>query len=161
MVEKRCFLQWFVLTLGYVVAAFFCWRYGVIQSVYVGDSTHMTSVIAAVFTLTCLYQGFASWRLPQPLSYENASADVGIGRAAGFLVTLIGLLGTAIGLMWQVKAMGAVNVSDPASIVGFISTIGSALSTALYATASGIVACVGITVLNTNLEFFVDREEGV
>jgi hypothetical protein len=181
MIDKRCFLQWFVLTLGYVVTAFFGWRYGLLQSIYAGDITHMTSVIAAVFVISCLYLGFGSWRFGckalVPFANDawimehriaaakvqllrDANADVGIGRAAGFMVTLIGLLGTAIGLMVQVKAMGAVNVGDPASIVGFISTIGAALATALYATACGIVACLGITLLNANLEYFVDRQEG-
>jgi hypothetical protein len=168
MIEKRCFLQWFVITLGYVVTAFFAWQYGLLQSIYAGDITYMTSVIAAIFVGTCLYQGFASWRFGRkiepsglrPLVARDANADVGVGRVAGFLVTLVGLLGTAIGLMVQVKAMGSVNINDPASIVGFISTIGTALSTALYATSCGIVACVGISVLNANLEFFVDLQEG-
>ena len=46
MTDKRCFLQWFVLCLGYTVIAFFAAYYGVFQQVWTVDVTHLTSVIA-------------------------------------------------------------------------------------------------------------------
>jgi hypothetical protein len=159
MTDKRCFLQWFVLSLAFVTAAFFAGYYGLFQMIWNGDVTHVTSGIAVVFLASCLYLGFASWRFDASRDAPNrAAADSNIGRTSAFLVTLLGLLGTAIGLMFQVKALGSLDVSNPQAIVGFISSIGSSLSTALYATACGIVACIGITVMNSNLEYFIDLD---
>lgn len=166
MLAKRCFLQWFMLVLSYTVAAFFCVTAGLAQAVWDADVTHITSVIAIVFVASCGYLGLTSWRhdnidntqLGSALKVAEVSADTNFGRTMAFIVTLLGLLGTAIGLMFQAKAMGQLDVSNPQNIVGFIGTIGSALSTALYATASGIIACIGITLMNLNIEYFIDRQ---
>lgn len=162
MSDKRCFLQWFVLCLSYTVVAFFAAYYGVFQQIWAVDLSRMTSVIAGVFVLACGYLGFASWRYDANLDREEknnlAIADAELGRTAAYIVTLIGLLGTAIGLMFQVQAMAAIDLSNSGHILQFVATIGGALGTALYATACGIVASIGITMLGSNLEFFTRRE---
>lgn len=166
MIAKRCFLQWFMLLLSYAVAAFFGVTAGLVQAVWYADVTHITAVIAVVFIVSCGYLGLSSWRydridasaLGSTLQFREVLADTNFGRTMAFIVTLLGLLGTAIGLMFQAKAMGQLDVTNPQNIVGFIGTIGAALSTALYATASGIIACIGITLMNLNIEYFVDRD---
>lgn len=163
MSDKRCFLQWFVLCLSFAVAAFFAAYLGLPQAIWRADLTHMTSVIAVIFAASCGYLGFASWRYdanPDPVTrFATAIADSNIGRAAAYIVTLIGLLGTAIGLMYQVQAMSAIDLSNPQHVLEFVASIGAALSTALYATACGIVGSIGITVLGSNLEFFMHRDD--
>src|SRR5271170_3493179 len=101
MTDKRCFLQWFILLLGYVAAGFFAAYYDMLQSIWHTDITYMTSAIAAVFVAAVIYIGFASWRfdtnrMPQyPLNRRAASlqataiADSGLGRTASYVVTLI------------------------------------------------------------------------
>lgn len=158
MIVKRCFLQWFALLLTFAAMGFFSWQYGVPQAIWHADITYMTSVIAASFIMVVGYLGFASWRY-DTTEYAIATADVGLGRMAAFSVTLLGLLGTTIGLMIQVRAMGNVDVSNPQNVVQFIATIGGALSTALYCTASGIIASIGITLMNANIEYFIDLNE--
>lgn len=154
---RRCFLQWHALALSYAVAGYFAFAAGLPQTIWRTDATHMTSVIAVMFVISCLYLGFASWRFREGAGVATAEADSGLGRVAAYVVTLIGLLGTAIGLMMQVKAMGAIDVSNPQNIVNFIATIGTALSTALYSTACGIIASVGITAMYANIDYFLDR----
>lgn len=158
MLNYRCFLQCFLVCLSYLTLAFFGWDYGVLQNVWTTDASHMSAIIGGVFVIVCSYMAFASFRLEQH-DFKRAEADASLGRAAAFLVTLIGLLGTVLGLRSQVLAMGAVDVSNPQNILSFISAIGSALGTALYATASGIVAAIGITILTVNLEYFIDRND--
>lgn len=159
----RCFLQWFVLCLSYIVAAFFATYFGLPQAIWHADMTHMTSVIAILFVAACGYLGFASWRYdsnPDPVTkFATAIADSNMGRAAAYIVTLVGLLGTAIGLMYQVQAMASIDLSNPQHVLEFVGAIGAALSTALYATACGIVGSVGITMLGSNLEFFMHRDD--
>ena len=156
--EKRPFLQWFVITLAFVVCAYFAFKFNILQTIWHVDFTLMTSVIAAWFVGTCLFLGFATWRY-NPRKPTRAYADVGIGKTSAFLATLLGLLGTAIGLTIQVRTMGHVDVSNPANILQFITAISEALGSALYATTSGIVAAFGITILTSNLEYFVDVDD--
>ena len=62
MIEKRCFLQSFMVTLAYAVAAFFAWRYGLLQAIWYSDTTYMTSVIGVIFVAAVGYLNFAAWR---------------------------------------------------------------------------------------------------
>lgn len=153
--DQRCFLQWFVLLLGYIAIALVAWRYDLPQSIFQTDTTYMTSVIAVIFTLAVLYVGLASWQFsPQCWhSIAPAAAAIGLAHKASYIVTLCGLLGTVIGLMHQVQAMATVS---PDNLMPFLATVSSALGTAFYATGCGIVASVGIIAMAANLEYFVD-----
>lgn len=157
------FLRWFCITLTYSVMTFFGYYLGIFQNIWHVDFSYMTSVIAAVFTSTVGYLGYASWKLHHGKNGEiarllRATADVGVGRNAAYIVTLLGLLGTAIGLMTQVQAIGHLDVSQVSNISSFVSSIGSSLGTALYATCSGIVASIGISVLCANIEHYLDMK---
>lgn len=175
MSDHRAFLQWFVLCLGYAVIAFFAAYYGVFQQVWSVDVTHLTSVIALIFLIACGYLGLASWRydaavIPSSIKtvtiekakatrFAQAIADTNIGRAAAYLVTLLGLLGTVIGLTIQVRAMASIDLSNAQHALQFVVAVLSGLGTALYATGCGIVASFGITVLGSNLEYFMLRDD--
>lgn len=167
-IDKRCFLQWFVLTLGYSVAAFFAWHYGLLTDIWNTDATHMTSVIGAMFVAAIGYMGFASWRYDRhdkltvwgtPRQSNVAYADVGIGHFAGAAVIYVGLIGTVLGLMAQLKGLAAVDPANPASGITFLGLTGKALGTAFYATGAGLVAALAIGVVTQNLTYFLQRNE--
>ena len=162
MIETRAFLQWFVLTLGYAVGGFFAWRYGLLADVWHTDATYMTSVIAAMFVATIGYMGFATWRYDNESAWNRdgkAHADVGIGHFAGAGVIYVGLIGTVIGLMAQLHALGAVDPSNPQSGLTFLGTTTKALGTAFYATGAGLIAALLIGIVVTNLSYFLERDE--
>ena len=162
MIDKRAFLQWFVITLGYAVAAFFAWNYGIFTDVWNTDSTRMTSVIAAMFVATVGYMGFATWRHDSEATSNRgnkAFADVSVGNFAGAAVIYVGLIGTVLGLMAQLHALGVVDPANPQSGLSFLGTTTKALGTAFYATGAGLVAALGIGVLTQNLSYFLDLNE--
>ena len=74
--------------------------------------------------------------------FAQAIADTNIGRAAAYLVTLLGLLGTVIGLTIQVRAMASIDLSNAQHALQFVVAVLSGLGTALYATGCGIVSFV-------------------
>lgn len=161
--DRRAFLQWFVLFLGYVAVVAMAAYYGLPQAIFHTDVTYMTSVIAAIFAATVVYLGLASWRF-RPLDYaapwesakaSRVSADIDLATKASYIVTLFGLLGTVIGLQHQVAAMASVT---PDNLMPFLATVSVALGTAFYATGCGIVASIGIIAMVANLEFFLERE---
>lgn len=168
MTDKRCFLQWFVLLLSFATATFFTGYYGLLQMIWQTDVTYMTSVIAGLFVVSVFYLGFSSWCYDRTRSWEDtawaakrtaaAVADTGIGRAAAYVITLVGLLGTVIGLTMQVRAMGSIG-ADVASLLGFLKTVSVALGSAFLATGCGIVGSIGIVIMTANLDYFIDRDE--
>ena len=166
MPEKRAFLQWTMLLLTYVAATFFAAYYGLLQTVWRTDVTLMTSAIAAAFVGTVLYMGWASWRYdnrrPGLISKKghiaSAIADTGIGRTASYVVTLMGLLGTVIGLSLQAQAMANINFADPNNLIAFIKVVAGALGSAFFATGAGIVGSIGIIIMTANLDYFIDHD---
>jgi len=170
MTDRRCFLQWFVLLLSYAAAAFFASYYGLLQAIWQTDVTYMTSVIGAVFVAAVLYIGFASWRYdhtqarwaqgsPVAETQRTAGADSGLGRTASYVITLIGLLGTVIGLTLQMRSMATIDVGNVSSLVSAFKLISSSLGSAFYATGCGIVGSIGVIVMVANLDYFIDRDE--
>lgn len=155
--DKRPFLQWFVLALAYSVAAWFSWKLGVLNTIWHVDFTYITSMIGGVFVATVLWLGYHTW-IYDPTNTRRAQAAAGIASTSGFIVTMLGLLGTAVGMRYQVAEMGHVDVANPANTLIFITQISSALGTGIWSTICGLVACVGITVVNSNLLYFVDQD---
>jgi len=165
-IEKRCFLQWFMMSLACGVGAFFAWHVGIPQRIWETDMTYMTSVIAGMFVVAASYLGFASWRFDRKLSgwhYEKqlsiAHADVGIGHFGVAAVVYVGLIGTVIGLMAQLQAMSGIDPANPASGAAFLGGTIRALSTAFYATGCGLVAATLLGCFTQNLSYFVSRSE--
>lgn len=166
MADKRAFLQSFVLLLSYAAATFFAAYFGLLQVIWKTDVTFMTSAIAAVFLVSVLYMSWASWRFDHHRPgfrskrgyIESAIADTGIGRTASYVVTLLGLLGTVIGLSLQAQAMATINFADPNNLIAFIKVVASALGSAFFATGAGIVGSIGIIIMTANLDYFIDQE---
>ena len=162
MTDKRAFLQWFALLLSYIAAAFFAAYYGLLEAIWKTDVTFMTSAIAAAFVVSVLYLGWASWRFDRTIHrerFQKAVADVGVGHNASDVVMRIGLLGTVIGLSLQAQAMGNINFTDPANLLGFIKIVALALGSAFFATGCGIVGSIGINIMTANLNYFIDHNE--
>ena len=155
-IEKRAFLQYFIMLLAYSTATFFACYLGVIQTIFNADVTYMTSLIAALFTISCLFIGYATWNFEKNIT--KAIAGSTMARTAAYVVTLVGLLGTVIGLSIQVKALGSLDISNDQNITAFIGILGSSIGTAMFSTMCGIVAAIGITAMNSNLEYFIDAE---
>ena len=147
------------MLLSYATGLYFAISYGLVASVWHVDFTHITSLIALLFTLSIGYVGYAThqWEINNDRVKANARAL--LMHSSVFVLTLLGLLGTIIGLMAQVRAMGSLDVSNPQNIVVFIATIGASLSTALYCTAVGIIASIGLIFANGNLEYFLDLKD--
>lgn len=154
--DKRCFLQWFALALSYVVAAYFAFVHHIPQVVYNADATYMTSVIAAVFVAAVAYLGFASFRYSDRTP-NLAGADSNLGHVAVYITTLLGIFGTVIGIGMQLKAMGALDLSNSQSVTTFMSAFVAGMSTAVYSTACGVVASIGSYLMCANIDYFLDR----
>lgn len=144
------FLSHFVLCLACAGASFFAWQRGIPQAVYAGDMSMMTSVIGALFVGTAVWLGWQAWEadtvweddpdfgdIPAPL--PNVNPD--FGYLAAELSLIIGVIGMAMGLAMQGKAIAAGGTA-----------IFAAWATQLSATITGCVACAIILVMTFSLE---------
>ena len=154
--NKRVFLQWFALALSYAVAAYFAFVHHIPQAVFHADVTYMTSVITVVFAAAVAYLGFASFRYSDQTP-AVASADSNLGHVAVYITTLLGIFGTVIGIGMQLKAMGALDMSNPQSVTTFMTAFVAGMSTAVYSTACGVIASIGSYLMCANLDYFLDR----
>jgi len=133
--DRRCFLQHFVICLAFAGAFYFAWVWGFPQQVWAKDSSYMTSAIGVLFVGTAFYLGWQAWKLSAiNVTSVEASAEWGWFVEEKFL--RIGLLGTVFGLSMQAEALS----TGSAGLVP--------LATALFSTATGILAsllCAGLS----------------
>lgn len=149
---RLTFLSHFVICLACAGATFFAWTRGIPQSVYAGDVSMMTSAIAALFVATVVYLGWQAWRAgdaPVYLGLDNggrriegrAKIDTDTGYLAAELCMVIGVIGMAMGLSMQGKAISAGGQA-----------IFAAWATQLSATIVGCIAAAVILVMTRLIE---------
>ncbi len=142
--RKACFLQFFAVTLVLAVAAFFSAARGFPQLVWASDLSYATSVIAVVFVGSMAYMGWLSWRLcPEDLPRVRAGAEW--GSVSANLCTMIGLIGTTLGLSFQAQTLA----SGSAGL--------APLATSLYTTMVGVGAGAILTLVDHNLQSGISR----
>ncbi len=148
MTARLTFLSHFVICLACVGSAFFAWQRGVPQMVYANDMSMMTSVIAALFVVTCCYLGRQAWMAdgggwvidPTTHLIVPSGVDATFGHLAEGLAVRLGLIGTGIGIVLTIKASLA--SANPLS----------ALQTAFFSMICGVAASSLIAVMTYSLE---------
>jgi hypothetical protein len=141
--HKPAFLQWLSIVLAMGIAVFFAAYFGLVSRIWRDDSSHMSSVVAALVVGTAAYIGWLCWRIPD--------AEVGSGRLdkvseiedaaewggiAADLCPAIGLAGTIYGLAQQAAALR--EGGDVLALLG----------TALFSTLCGVTGFAIVLVLS-------------
>ena len=155
-VSRLTFLSHFVLCLACAGVAFFAWVNGVPQTIWVNDTSMMTSVIGALFVGSAAWLGLEAWRIEELISNDKiwiASSSFTVipsssyGHLAERLCVMAGFVGTAIGLSLQAKSLAGGATSF------------TALATSLFTTASGGTAAALIAIMTFNLEAGLRRAQ--
>lgn len=141
------FIMWWVSILLIGTGIFWANYFGVIQTIWLNDSTKLASVAAVVFVISNLALGWAAWKTTTIYStshtYQVAHKQVRkITDYCWFLSEMlmaIGMLGTVIGLihMLEINAQAGGTV-DPSMIAG----MWKAMGLALYTNAVGLVGSI-------------------
>ena len=147
---RLAFLSHFVLSLACAGGAYFAWTRGIPQTVYAGDMSMMTSVIAALFVGTTVWLGWQAWISDRVeavgLFRAQSIASSDFGHSAERWSVMLGLLGTTLGLSLQAHALQANGTSSF-----------GALATSLYTTGTGILSALLIGVMVFSLEAGIAR----
>lgn len=141
---RRTFTAHWIICLVCAGGFAFAWHYGAPQLIWANDQSYMTSVIAALFVATAAWVGWQAWIAGDQRFWLNRKASDAaasdFGHLAALLAPALGMLGTAIGLSMQAKALAGGSTS-------FL-----ALATSLYSTGTGVAAFILINVIVFNLE---------
>src|SRR5271170_7456229 len=62
--RKSAFLQWLSIVVAVGIAVFFATYFGLVGRIWRDDSSHMSSLVAALVVGTAAYIGWLCWRLP-------------------------------------------------------------------------------------------------
>jgi predicted permease len=141
--RNAAFLQWLSVVVAMGIALFFAAYFGLVARIWRDDSSHMSSVIAALVVGTAAYIGWLCWRVPDACSRGARLAEVSEiedaaewGGIAADLCPAIGLAGTIYGLAQQ-----AVALKEGGDVLAL-------LGTALFSTLSGVTGFAIVLILS-------------
>jgi hypothetical protein len=141
--RKVAFLQWLSIVIAMGIAVFFAAYFGLVERIWRDDSSHLSSVVAALVVGTAAYIGWLCWRIPDAGSRSHSIAEISeIEDAAEWngiaadLCPAIGLAGTIYGLAQQ-----AVALKEGGDVLAL-------LGTALFSTLSGVTGFTIVLILS-------------
>lgn len=139
--RKPAFLQWLSLVVAMGIATFFAAWFGLLARIWRDDSSHMSSLVAALVVGTAIYIGYLCWRVPEdgwrdPDTLLEIEHNAEWGGVAADLSPALGLAGTVFGLSQQATAL-----RDGGDVLGL-------LGTALYSTLAGVTGFAVVLVLS-------------
>jgi hypothetical protein len=173
VLTKNTFLTWLIASAMILTGAFWAWHSGVFSEVWTKDVTYLTSIISATFILVYSRLGRISWEIGHPPGIDSVGLTddyyakwlrsikrrLKLGVFFGVFCFTLGIIGTVIGFILMLKSGGlAKDMTDPAVQQALLTGIIGHLATALYCTATGIIAGALIQVITFFLIYSLEAE---
>lgn len=146
---KKLFLYYWLFTCLTLVASALLFYLGIFGFIWNNDSTFISYIIIGLYTYSSVWVGWKCWslsRLENSLSKEDIIKQCNKSERLeswGWYISSqlisLGLLGTALGLLFSFASFGGADVSNPAEMKKLIQQIGGGISTALITTIVGIL----------------------
>lgn len=144
--NKQLFLRWWLFFSLLQVGIFIAIQNNIHKLIWEADFTYLSWVILIVFGYACNSCGAQSWKLcKQKLKVgEFKKVKRAIDRLwfISDMLMSIGLVGTLVGFVYMLGGFSQAEASDTQSIQVLLQTIGSAASTALYTTLTGLICSI-------------------
>ena len=141
--RKAAFVQWLSVVAAMGIAVFFAAHFGLVGRIWRDDSSHLSSVVAALVIGTAAYIGWLCWRIPEAGASSGGVSDVleieeaaEWGPVAADLCPAIGLAGTIYGLAQQ-----ALVLKEGGDVLPL-------LGTALFSTLCGVTGFAIVVILS-------------
>jgi predicted permease len=74
--RKAAFVQWLSVVAAMGIAVFFAAYFGLVSRIWRDDSSHLSSVVAALVIGTAAYIGWLCWRIPDVGSSSGGASEV-------------------------------------------------------------------------------------
>jgi hypothetical protein len=160
------FLKWWffatLMTLGVIITYFL----NIFHIVWEHDATTISFIILALWAGCSLWCGFATWQVSRgiskgeikPSTLEKIKYAEDTGWFISDQVLNLGMIGTVAGFI--IMLMGGfadVDTSNPESIRVMLSKLSGGMSTALFTTLAGLIACILLKVQYFNLTKGIEK----
>ena len=142
-VNYKRFIFWWVSILLVETSIFWATYFGLVHTIWESDTTRITSVILALFTITNLALGWLAWKASDPIFMStNRKILEKITDYSWFMSEMLmalGMFGTVIGLIHMLEANTVSNAQDTNAIQGMLGGMWKAMGLALYTNAVGLL----------------------
>lgn len=135
------FKGWCISTLALLGSFYFMFEAGVLQRIIYEDHSNMTSVILAAFFAAYAYLGRLTYR-SSVKGEEVADKSVDVGFEVADYLLYLGLIGTVIGLIIMMSSLHGIDLSKLENINQLFAACARGMSTAFFATVTGISSSV-------------------
>lgn len=139
------FLAWWISVLLIGTGVFWAYFFGLVQTVWEADETHITSLIAVVFVVCNLYLGVLAYKIDSPYDWDTVSIKKRL-ETLWFMseqMMALGMLGTVIGLIMMLSTTSVGSI-DSSSMQGVLAGMWKAMGLALYTNAVGLVCSIAL-----------------
>lgn len=142
-VKYKRFIFWWVSILLVATSIFWSTYFGLVHAIWESDTTRITSVILALFTITNLALGWLAWKASDPIFMStNRKILEKITDYSWFMSEMLmalGMFGTVIGLIHMLEANTVSNAQDASAVQGMLGGMWKAMGLALYTNAVGLL----------------------
>lgn len=142
-VKYKRFIFWWVSILLVATSIFWSTYFGLVHTIWESDTTRITSVILALFTITNLALGWLAWKASDPIFMStNRKILEKITDYSWFMSEMLmalGMFGTVIGLIHMLEANTVSNAQDASAVQGMLGGMWKAMGLALYTNAVGLL----------------------
>ena len=161
---KKTFMRWYLFTTVIGCGVPIMWYTGTFHDIFNADVTKISFVIYAVFVVSVLLAGVASFRVSKRPTLLVQDVDGSYLRKTGKYVDIcwflsetmmtLGLIGTVAGMIYLFgQIFVEIDPSNPDDLKEALSHMATGLSTAMYTTICGMVGAMVSKILLMNIEF--------
>lgn len=142
IIYKR-FIFWWVSVLLIATSLFWANYFGLVHTIWASDTTKITSIILALFTITNVALGWLAWKASDPIFVSTKiyilEKITDYSWFMSEMLMALGMFGTVVGLIHMLEANTVSNTQDTSAIQGMLAGMWKAMGLALYTNAVGLL----------------------
>ena len=138
MTNKTTYI-WYIFLCLNIIAFYLLYHYDIIHWIVANDVTYITSIIAAIYSVTLLSIGYITRKID--LYERDIESYYEVPWFVSEQILGLGLLGTVIGFMYMLSGdLINTKLENAESVIKLMSTMSLSMGTALLTTATGLIA---------------------
>jgi len=150
MTNKTTYI-WYIFLCLNIIAFYLLYHYDIIHWIVANDVTYITSIIAAIYSVTLLSIGYITSKID--LYERDIESYYEVPWFVSEQILGLGLLGTVIGFMYMLSGdLINTKLENAESVIKLMSTMSLSMGTALLTTATGLIASM---LLKSQIVFLV------
>lgn len=131
---------WLVSFISIIGGLYFGFESGLISTIWETDVSKLSFVIVSIFMIVYIRLGTLLFKMKPIIGGLDEKFEP--GYEAADMCMAIGMLGTVIGFILMTSEFAYVDFSNVANIQELFSLATTGMSTALYTTATGLIASI-------------------